>query len=148
MKKILIAEDNHTKLENIIKILKNNHIVYETVTTYCECWNRLEYDNVDYSALILDMSLPRYINETAYKFAGYDILKRMYYYNINLSVIIITGHVQFTIDRKIFDLNAVIDMIEKNDRIVKTKIVHYDNKSTLWQNQLLNFLNKLENKDM
>ena len=140
---VLIAEDNKTKLDNIIKVLEANNISYKFKTTYSECWNEIAYDYEDYDALILDMSLPRFKNETAHKFAGYDILRRISYEKIDLPVIVITGHVQFTVDKKIYNLDDVINMIEKNDRIPKTEIVKYDNISKAWQFSILDFLKSL-----
>ena len=144
MIKVLIAEDNITKLENIKKVLDEKGILYNSKSTYSECWNELSFDNEDYDTLILDMSLPRFKNETAYKFAGYDILRRLAYEGIKLPVILITGHVQFTIDKKIYNLDDIVKMIEKDDKIQKIDIVKYDNISKSWQYSILNFLGSIK----
>ncbi len=143
MLKVLIVEDNKTKLDNIIKVLDENSILYNFKTTYSECWNEIVYDHEDYDAIILDMSLPRFKNENVVKFAGYDILRRLSYENINLPVIIITGHIQFTVDKKIYNLDHVTKLIEKNDKIQSVEIVKYDNISKAWQFSILNFLNSI-----
>ena len=143
MLKVLIVEDNKTKLDNIIKVLDENSILYNFKTTYYECWNEIVYDHEDYDAIILDMSLPRFKNENVVKFAGYDILRRLSYENINLPVIIITGHIQFTVDKKIYNLDHVTKLIEKNDKIQSVEIVKYDNISKAWQFSILNFLNSI-----
>ncbi len=142
MNKILIAEDNLIKQDNIKKLLDKFSIDFQLVETYYECWKTIYYDNIEYKAIILDMSLPRYKDEIPYKFAGYDILKRLHFKKINIPVIILTGHVQFTVDRVIYDLEAVIEMIQNDDRITKANIVHYDNKSKSWENEITSFLNE------
>lgn len=145
MHNILIAEDNRTKMNNIIKVLEQNNCTYKVADTYLECWNEIIYDYEDYSALILDMSLPRFKNETAYKFAGYDILRRLSYENISLPTIIITGHVQFTIDNKIYNIDDVIEMIKQNNKIFNTEVIQYDNISKSWEYSISDFLNTIGN---
>ncbi len=140
MSKVLIAEDNLIKQDNIKKLLNNINVDYVLVETYSECWKTIFYDTEEYNAVILDMSLPRYKNERPYKFAGYDILRRLYYKEINIPVILLTGHVQYTIDKFKYDLDAVIEMIHNEDRIKKADIVYYDNKSKSWENKIIEFL--------
>ncbi|WP_323595765.1 response regulator [Aliarcobacter butzleri] len=140
MLKVLIAEDNIIKQKNIKKMLKENGIDYKLVETYSDCWKTIYYEYDEFDALILDMSLPRFKNEEPYKFAGYDILKHLYYKNINLPVIILTGHVQFRVDNNIYDLESLTNLIKENDRITNSDIVKYDNKSKAWQHKIINFI--------
>lgn len=141
MSKVLIAEDNVLKQNNIKKILKEHNISFKLVETYSDCWKEIYYEHYDYDRLILDMSMPRYKDDDKiYKFAGLDILKRLYYSNINIPTIILTGHVQFTVDKIINNIDSVVAMIEKDDRIAKAKVLKYDTKSTLWEKEIISFI--------
>ena len=141
MNKVLVAEDNILKQNNIKDILKSHNIAFKLVETYSDCWKILYYDHSDYNRLILDMSMPRYKDDDKiYKFAGLDILKRLYYSKINIPTIILTGHVQFTVDKIINDIDSVINMIEKDDRISNAKVIRYDTKSTLWEKEIISFI--------
>lgn len=60
MNKVLVAEDNILKQNNIKDILKSHNIAFKLVETYSDCWY-IYYDHSDYNRLILDMSMPRYI---------------------------------------------------------------------------------------
>ena len=147
MSKVLIAEDNILKQNNIKKILKDHNISFKLVETYSDCWKEIYYEHYDYDRLILDMSMPRYKDDDKiYKFAGLDILKRLYYSKINIPTIILTGHVQFTVDKIINDIDSVINMIEKDDRISNAKVIRYDTKSTLWEKEIISFIIGKEQK--
>ncbi len=147
MNKVLVAEDNILKQNNIKDILKSHNIAFKLVETYSDCWKILYYDHSDYNRLILDMSMPRYKDDDKiYKFAGLDILKRLYYSKINIPTIILTGHVQFTVDKIINDIDSVINMIEKDDRISNAKVIRYDTKSTLWEKEIISFIIGKEQK--
>lgn len=57
-----------------------------------------------------------------------------------------TGHVQFTVDKIINDIDSVINMIEKDDRISNAKVIRYDTKSTLWEKEIISFIIGKEQK--
>ncbi|MCK5293075.1 MAG: hypothetical protein KAJ49_00360 [Arcobacteraceae bacterium] len=143
MRKILIVEDSEIKLANIKRVLDTNDFKYfkEPSKTYYDCWKRITRNKEQISAIILDMAFPKFSHENPYMIAGYDILKRMHFENINIPTIIITGYRTFTVDGIIITFNELIKKIEDDNNSIKNvEIVRYDNTSTDWEVKIKEFI--------
>jgi len=142
--KILIVEDGIEKFQNISSLLKAHSIPFrnESLITYLDCWKELNNNFDKYSALILDMALPRFEGELPYKIAGYDILKRLKYENKIIPTIILTGYESFTIDGEIKTFQEIKDEIENNFDTIKVEVVYYRSSHTDWEDSIISFLQR------
>lgn len=144
MSNILIAEDSIPKYDDICNYINNmdiEHTIFHA-TTYLECVEKLKFNNDEIDILILDMTLPRFVGEVPYKFAGYDILQRMYYENLDIPTFVLTGYSTFTTSGEITDIDELIDRIEKSKTIHNTKVVSYSVGNERWAEELKKFIRK------
>jgi ActR/RegA family two-component response regulator len=141
--KILIVEDSEIKFMNICRVLDKEHFSYEEtpIKTYSDCIKKLRRDTNKYNILILDMALPRFSKESPYMIAGYDILRRMFYENIDIFTIILTGFSSFTVDGEIMEYEELEKNIYDNPKIQdNVKIIYYNNKTKDWEEKLITYI--------
>lgn len=147
--KILIVEDNHTKLNSIMYFLKEEYPNYELDYAYSYTSGIRKIYGSRYSLIILDMSLPMYdINQLdsggdKKSVAGKDIMKRMIHKKIIVPTLIITQFDTFG------DNDITIDMLNKEFETSMSSIwigtINYEN--IQWKKELSDYINNLSKGD-
>lgn len=119
MKRILIVEDNHKKLEKLKDFLESeyNEVQLEERTSYNSAAKEIALNYNNYDLILLDMSMQTYdiSNEESggepEPLAGKNILKQMYFREIPTKVLVVTMYENFVDGTKISQLNEEL----KND---------------------------------
>ncbi len=136
MIKILIVDDDSSKISNIIKIItQNTNIDVETIDYVLDTVNaRKKLSENIYDLLILDMILPTTIDGDPKKDGGIELLERIHTKQITNyphHIIGITGFKEIFNDEQI--------NLEK----YLWTLIHYDNSSNDWENQIISKINYL-----
>lgn len=142
--KILIAEDNTTKANQIMDLLleKLNLSSAEiTLTTNKE--ETIEVLNIQtFSHLILDMSLPRYKNDIndIKHLAGKDILIFMRHRRKFIPTVVITQHDVFGHHNSQISLENLTSELKNDFSKLLVDVLAWDSSSEHWKNELTKFI--------
>jgi len=140
--RILVADDNKEKLQNIDEFLSSEFkgILLDFAHSYNSTAKKLRAES--YQMLILDMSMPTFdsidrANSGAVRpLAGKDILGKLQYRGINIPVIIIT---QFDVFGRHSDTVDLDDLVKDLSSLYPENFkgcVFYDPSSNQWCNDL------------
>jgi CheY-like chemotaxis protein len=113
MKRILIVEDNHKKLEKLKTFLESEYkdVQLEERTSYNSASKEIALNFSRYDLILLDMSMQTYdiSNEESggepEPLAGKNILRQMYFREIPTKVLVVTMYENFVDGTKITQLN-------------------------------------------
>ena len=113
MKRILIVEDNHKKLEKLRDFLIGEYkeIELEERTSYNSASREIALNYSKYDLVLLDMSMQTYDISTEESggepepLAGKNILKQIYLRDIPIKVLVVTMYENFVDGTKISQLN-------------------------------------------
>ena len=136
--RVLIVEDNTSKLENIKNCLKKTYVDIELIERYSFNSGLKEILSSAFDYIILDMSLPTYDitrNENGgdkRRLGGLNILKRMYMKKIFIPVIVITQFESF--DNGTLSLSSLNEELSARYSSIWKGTVYYGNND--WEEQL------------
>ena len=147
--KCLIIEDDRYKLENIIKVLKENfpNIVIFTETAYKPSLRKALEPIFDF--ILLDMSMLTFNITCDEKggrprhYAGKEIILQMQYRNINTPVIVITQFENFGEGPEQSSLKDLIIQLEKINFKGYQETILYSMTGEDWQEKLINSIKKI-----
>lgn len=116
MKRILIVEDNHKKLEKLKSFLETefNEIELEERTSYNSASKEIALNYKKYDLILLDMSMQTYDISTDESggepepLAGKNILKQIYLRDIPTKVLVVTMYENFVDGTKLSQLDEVL----------------------------------------
>lgn len=146
--KILFIEDNQDKINKISSFLKEEFTNFDVIikTSYQSGLKEIMNNYIDYSFILLDMSLPTYDvapddpGGEPIPLAGEEILKEMYYADIMTRVIVVTMYVNFVDKTNIEKLNQRL-LNEYSDNY--TGYVYFASNQNSWKGQLKEKINNL-----
>jgi CheY-like chemotaxis protein len=149
MKKILIVEDNHLKLEKLKNFLEDefSEIEFEERTSYNSASKEIALNYDKYDLILLDMSMQTYdiSNEESggepEPLAGKNILKQIYLRDIPTKVIVVTMYTNFVDGTKITQLHDEL----KNDYPDNyCGYIFFTHTNLEWASELKIAINKLQ----
>jgi CheY-like chemotaxis protein len=116
MKRILIVEDNHKKLEKLKSFLESEYkdIKLAEKTSYNSASKEIALNYSKYDLILLDMSMQTYdisIEESGGEpepLAGKNILRQMYFREIPTKVLVVTMYENFVDGTSIIKLDEVL----------------------------------------
>ena len=147
MRKILIIEDNATKLQHIKEFCTNN--VQESSLTDRQSYNTAQQEVIfhggEYDIILLDVSMNTYDtnrddNGEQEPLAGANILRFMKLRRIKTPVIVITMYESFVDGVRI---NALDERFKKQYEDIYKGFVYYNLKNEDWKEELLAKLNDI-----
>lgn len=147
MKKILIIEDNATKLKNI-HILCSEHFpsyIIEERLSYNSAQQEIIFHGNEYDLILLDVSMNTYDikkedNIEQEPLAGSNILRFMKLRKLNTPVIVVTMYESFVDGVKI---NALDERFRLHYDDFYKGFVYYSLKNDEWKDELINKINKV-----
>ena len=149
MKRILIVEDNHLKLEKLKDFLKDefNYVELEERTSYNSASKEIALNHDKYDLILLDMSMQTYDISTEESggepepLAGKNILKQIYLREIPTKVLVVTMYENYVDGTKITQLDSEL----KNDYPDNyCGFIFFSHNNLEWSTELKKAINKLQ----
>lgn len=145
--KILIAEDNESKIKSIVQLFDSLSIDIESkyVLTPAEVIRHLK--TFQYDLLLLDMSLPAYSEESHSigSLSGKQILQTMKHKKLIIPTIVLTQWDIFGHHDNIISLdNLTNELINKFSPFL-LGVVFWDSSSKLWEKEISNHITGISN---
>lgn len=149
MKRILIVEDNHLKLEKIKSFLSSEFtsIELEEKTSYNSASKEIALNYKKYDLILLDMSMQTYDISTEESggepepLAGKNILKQIYLREIPTKVLVVTMYENFIDGTKISQLD---DELKHDYPDNYCGYIFFSHTNLEWATDLKNLINKLK----
>lgn len=147
MKKILIIEDNATKLKNIHSLCSEHFSSYiiEERLSYNSAQQEIIFHGPEYDLILLDVSMNTYDirkedNIEQEPLAGSNILRFMKLRKLNTPVIVVTMYESFVDGVKI---NALDERFRLQYDDFYKGFVYYSLKNDEWKDELINKINTI-----
>ena len=141
MNKILIIEDNTTKLKNIRNLCSREFSAYQIVDkqSYNSAQQEVVYHGNEYDLILLDVSMNTYDitkedNMEQEPLAGANILRFMKLRHLVTPVIVVTMYESFVDGVKI---NALNDRFSEHYSEIYKGFVYYSLKNDEWKDELI-----------
>jgi CheY-like chemotaxis protein len=149
MKRILIVEDNHLKLEKLKDFLEEefNGVELEERTSYNSASKEIALNHDKYDLILLDMSMQTYdiSNEESggepEPLAGKNILKQIYLREIPTKVLVVTMYENFVDGTKITQLDSELKYDYPDNYC---GFIFFSHNNLEWATELKNAINKLQ----
>ncbi|HCY73744.1 MAG TPA: hypothetical protein DHU75_06585 [Rikenellaceae bacterium] len=147
LKRILIIEDNETKLQHIKSFCEQN--IMQCILTDKQSYNSAQQEVIfhgsDYELIILDVSMNTYDtqkedNGEQEPLGGANILRFMKLRHIKTPVVVVTMYESFVDGVRI---NALDERFRTHYKEIYKGFVYYNLKSDDWKDELLSKLNEI-----
>lgn len=146
-KKILIIEDNETKLQHIRAFCKQNlkQCVLHDKQSYNSAQQEVIFHGREYDLILLDVSMNTYDaqkedNGEQEPLAGANILRFMKLRHISTPVVVVTMYESFVDGVRI---NALDERFKAQYKDIYKGFVYYNLKSDDWKDKLMSKLNSI-----
>ncbi len=148
MKRILIVEDNHKKLEKLLKFLHSEYPEFELIekTSYNSASNEIALNHARYDLMLLDMSMQTYdISDEESggepePLAGKNILKQMYLREIPTKVIVVTMYENYVDGTRLKELD---EELREDYPENYSGYIFFSHKNLDWSKDLKKSINKI-----
>lgn len=147
LKKILIIEDNETKLQHIMEFCKQSlkKCILNDKRSYNSAQQEVIFHGSEYDLILLDVSMNTYDtqkedNGEQEPLAGANILRFMKLRRISTPVVVVTMYESFVDGVRI---NALDERFRTQYKEIYKGFVYYNLKSDDWKDELMSKLNEI-----